>query len=141
MLDRHIGEVHARDQLLEHRLVGLDEAELRQITDRIGHQLEPHAEQRKLGGEPRFRKVAARTHVDDRANIELAARDHGNADLVLDHEIAAIERERAGGALCDEAAAQPLRLLGLEACGFGYYLDLVAMGRSGDPASDLGDLR
>ena len=127
-------------QHLQDRLFVLGEAELRQVVDRLRLELEPRAELTELGAEPLVTEVVAGPQVDDRADVELAARDATDRALVLDDELALIDGKRARRTLRDEPAAQTLRLIRLEAACLGEHVDLVAVRRRGHPPHDVGDL-
>jgi hypothetical protein len=135
-----IGEERAAPQPVDDRHLARAEAEVRQVLLRVGLELEERPHRRQLGLEPLIREVAARAEIDDRTDVELAARHGGHGDAIFDDELAVLDRECPGGPLCDDAPAQPLGLVGRESRQLGDHVDLVTAGGRREPAAQLVDL-
>ena len=107
-------------------------AELRELADDTRLELKPAAERADLVREPILGEVRARPEIDDGADVELAAGHDRHVDAILDHEVAALDGERACGALRDEPAPQLARVIARQLDDLGKHLDLVAVRARGD---------
>ncbi|HEY0989169.1 MAG TPA: hypothetical protein VGD80_19005 [Kofleriaceae bacterium] len=66
--------------------------------------------------------------------------DHRECDPVVENEVALLERKGACRTLRHHAMAKLRDLLGRKPNGFSKDIDLVSIGRCGEPARDVGDL-
>jgi hypothetical protein len=76
--------------------------------------------------------------IDEGAGVDAEVGMLRHLRLVVEHEVAGVEREEAHGALADGAPAQALGLVGAELGDLGDHVDLVEAGRR--RAQDVGDL-
>ena len=81
-----------------------------------------------------------RAEIDDGADVELAAGEDGQGDLIGNVEVAFLDGERPRRALRDRAPAQAKRLISAESQVLRDQVDFVTAGRSGLLARELGDL-
>jgi hypothetical protein len=135
-----LGQAGPGLERIEHRLrVGL-EAEPRQLLDRLGPEHEVRAELPQIIEQALLGQVGPHAEVDRVAVIDRDPREHRQGDPIVEHELAALERERPPGTLRDQAVPELEDLARREPHGIGEHVDLVAIRCLCEPARDVGDL-
>lgn len=135
-----LGEAGAQLERLQHWLGAVLEPEPRQLVDRLRLEDEVRPELAQVVDQALLGEVGPHAEVDHVAVIDRDPVEHRQRDPIVEHEVAALEGERARRALRDQPAAQLEHLIGREPHRVGEHVDLVAIGRQREPPRDVGDL-